>query len=176
MARYRRIARISRSKGLSGHVMAVPLDDRPLQLKDDMRLWVVPPSHGLIRETRVLSVAARDAQALLALEGVTTRATAQRLEGRYLLALAKDCDEEQDNGDKDGRGAARPSTGMTVIDERHGLLGTIVEERQGVAQALWVIDGPFGEVLIPVVKEFIRTRDATTVTVVLPPGLLELNR
>jgi 16S rRNA processing protein RimM len=106
---------------------------------------------------------------LLGLEGVTERTTAQRLVGRYLLARADDCGGQPDENERDS------AVGLTVVDEVRGFLGAIVEERFGVAQTLWVVKGPFGEVLIPAVDEFIRSRDEERVCVRVPEGLLELD-
>ena len=45
--------------------------------------------------------------------------------------------------------------GRTVVDERHGELGEIREVIETAAHDVWVIDGPYGEVLVPVVDEVI---------------------
>jgi 16S rRNA processing protein RimM len=141
----------------------------PLSVWEGLRLWIVPPEHDLIRETRVRAVAEKGEFLLLSLEGVTERTAAQRLAGRYLLALVDDCGEQLD---KDGRSS---SVGLDVVDEAWGFLGAIVNERHGFAQTLWVVEGPFGEVLIPAVDEFICSRDQSTVRVRIPAGLLELD-
>jgi 16S rRNA processing protein RimM len=171
------MAQITRVKGLAGEIVVAPTVSLPACAWEGLRLWVVPPDHDLIRETRVCSVVEQGAGLLLTLEGVADRAVAQRLAGRYLLARAEDCGEGSDERDgRDGYDEKEPCVGLTVVDETYGLLGTITEERQGVAQTLWVVDGPFGEVLIPAVDEFIRARDSDVVTVRVPHGLLELNR
>jgi 16S rRNA processing protein RimM len=177
-ADYRRIARISRAKGLAGAVVVMPVCVLPASAWENLRLWIVPPDHGLIRETRVHSVSVHsvsvhsvsgsDEHLLLSLDGVSDRATAQRLTGRSLLCRVEDC--VLVSGEK--RGSA---VGLRVIDAAHGPLGVIVEERAGSAQVLWVVAGPFGEVLIPAVDEFIDARDEDAVRVSLPEGLLGLN-
>jgi 16S rRNA processing protein RimM len=179
MANYCRLAQITRVKGLAGELVAAPLRALPLRVWENLRLWIVPPDHDLIRETRVCSVAehgARGADLLLTLEGVTDRLTAQRLQGRFVLACVDDCGEALDEVSNGGSGEAGSAVGLTVVDEERGLLGTIVEERRSTAQTLWVLDGPFGEVLVPAVEEFILSRDAEAICVHLPHGLLELNR
>jgi 16S rRNA processing protein RimM len=67
------------------------------------------------------------------------------------------------------------AVGLRVTDVARGPLGVIVEERAGAAQTLWVVDGPFGEILIPAVDEFVHARDEAAVQVSLPEGLLGLN-
>lgn len=42
-----------------------------------------------------------------------------------------------------------------IVDERHGELGEIREVIETAAHDVWVIDGPHGEVLVPVVDEVI---------------------
>jgi 16S rRNA processing protein RimM len=167
-ARYRRVAQISRAKGRIGEVIATPLRILPTSAWENLSLWIVPPDHELVRETRVRSASASGDQVLLLLEGVTNRATAQRLRGRYLLSRVEDGTDTPNEGE----GSA---VGLRVIDTRRGPLGVIIEERVGLAQTLWVVDGSFGEVLIPAVDEFVRARDKETIQVSLPTGLLELN-
>ncbi|MDR1083132.1 MAG: hypothetical protein LBL27_04615 [Coriobacteriales bacterium] len=168
MADYRRIARIIRAKGLSGEVMVLFAPGFSLRAAQGLRLWIVPPDHDLIRETSVRSVTERGEYALLALNGVTKRSVAQRLQGRSLLACAQDVKDMLITDDNS-------AVGLAVFDVERGALGTIVEERVGEEQTLWVLDGPFGEVLIPAVDELIRARDKEKVEVLLPHGLLELN-
>ena len=187
MTRYRRIAYISRARGLTGELVAAPMGDLPFRFKEGLQLWVVPPDHSLLRETKVRAArqnadvhAARqiaDVCAVrqstdtlyLTLEGVSDLATAQRLVGRYLLA--RDCDLEYETVED---GYSFP--GLSVFDSSAGFIGTVVEERSGSAQLLLVVEGPHGEVLIPAVDEFIRDCDGTALHVSLPQGLLELNR
>jgi 16S rRNA processing protein RimM len=192
---YRRVARISRAKGLAGEVAVVAAAALPLSAWEGLRLWVVPPEHGLVRTTCVRSATERGAELLLALEGVADRTTAQRLQGRHLLARVDDLDAAAyaeagavAMAAAGATGAARSAAsvpgasslasvkpGVEVTDEVHGYLGTIVEVRPGSAQALLVIEGPFGEVLVPAVDEFIRSCDGKAACVRLPSGLLELN-
>jgi 16S rRNA processing protein RimM len=141
----------------------------PFQAWEGLPLWVVPPDHDLIRKTRVLTATENEKGLVLTLEGVTDRTTAQRLVGRFLLASTDDCDVEDANRD------ASSFVGKEVVDEVRGLIGTVVEERRGTAQTLLVVEGPFGEVLIPQVDEFIRSDDGHMLGVRLPEGLLELS-
>ncbi|MDR2106041.1 MAG: 16S rRNA processing protein RimM [Coriobacteriales bacterium] len=185
---YRRIARISRAKGLAGEVTVVAAVELPVCAWEGLQLWVVPPAHRLIRTTHVRSAVERGAELLLTLEGVVDRTTAQRLQGKYLLARVDDlaatatdvshADVTHAPGvesHKDAHGLASLKAGVEVTDEVHGYLGSIVEVRPGSAQALLVIEGPFGEVLVPAVDEFIRSCDGKAACVRLPSGLLELN-
>jgi 16S rRNA processing protein RimM len=153
----------------------------PFCVDEGLRVWIVPPDHSLVRETQVRSVTESGEggnNLLLTLEGVADRTTALCLQGRYLLARVEDIEAAQvaagAAGAADTTGVAS-ALGLAVIDVAEGFLGTVVEERIGVAQTLWVVNGPAGEVLIPAVDEFICARDEHGVKVCLPQGLLELN-
>jgi 16S rRNA processing protein RimM len=169
VASYRRIAKVTHAKGLTGEVVAISASNLPFHVAQGMTLWVVPPDYDLVRETTVSSCAKHGDGWLLALEGVTDRTTAQRLSGRYLLATVED-DEEDAEIIEDS------FIGWSVHDEKAGLIGTIVEEKVGAAQTLWVVEGALGEILVPAVDEFITSIEAGTIHVTLPDGLLELNR
>lgn len=66
--------------------------------------------------------------------------------------------------------------GMTVVDSRLGELGTLDAYFTTAAHDTYVVNGRYGEVLIPVVDAFIREidPDARRMTVELPEGLVEL--
>jgi 16S rRNA processing protein RimM len=173
VARYRRIAKVSHAKGLTGEVVAVSAGNLPFHVTRGRELWVVPPDHDLVRTTKVNSVIERNDGWLLSLEGVADRSCARRLVGRYLLALV---DEDDQSASDSPTSPLTHFIGRAVYDGKAGFIGTIVEERAGAAQTLWIVEGPLGEILIPAVDAFIRSSDAKTVHVILPDGLLELNR
>ena len=50
--------------------------------------------------------------------------------------------------------------GREVRDTEHGSLGEITEVLVGPTQNVWVIEGPFGQVLMPAVDEFIKEAPA----------------
>ena len=61
-----------------------------------------------------------------------------------------------------------------VVDNLLGYLGTISEVMVGPANDVWVIDGPFGEVLVPVVDEVVvEVPDAGPIIVSVPSGLVD---
>ena len=65
--------------------------------------------------------------------------------------------------------------GREVRDTEHGSLGEITEVLVGPTQNVWVIEGPFGQVLMPAVDEFIKEAPVEgPITVSIPQGLLRL--
>jgi len=169
VSKYRCLARISRAKGLAGEVVADAVDNLPFSMQPGLPLWVVPPDHGLVRETRVQKVQQDGDAVILSLKGCDDRTCAQRLVGRFLLALDEAC--EGDVGETEAS-----FMGFEVQDKSYGSLGSIVDIQENTAQTLWTVEGPFGRILIPAVDEFIEYYDKENVYVDLPKGLVELNR
>jgi 16S rRNA processing protein RimM len=62
-----------------------------------------------------------------------------------------------------------------VFDGERGLIGEITDVIITGANDVWVIEGPFGEVLIPVIDQVIGDIDeeAGTVHITLLPGLID---
>jgi len=195
---YALIAYISQAKGLKGEVVVNPTDDLSFALREGLEVWVVPPSLRGVRETQVCTVQPQNGRVLITLSGIENRNDALALVGRHLLVRLDDDSSESPAPFDDNAGEAPINcspprndginrhlsgdapiecsvVGLEVDDVAEGYLGVIVEERVGVAQTLWVVDGPFGEVLIPAVEPFIVARAENRVTMVLPKGLLELN-
>jgi 16S rRNA processing protein RimM len=100
------------------------------------------------------------------LDGVTNVAAANELAGRQLLALAEELPEfEVEEG-------AMADVGLTIVDRTYGNLGQVTDVLDTPAQPIWVVGGRYGELMIPVVGEFIIERSADQVTVCLPDGLV----
>ena len=64
--------------------------------------------------------------------------------------------------------------GLTVIDRRRGEIGRLNDLFATAAHDIYVVTGPFGEVLIPAVKKFVIEIDQQkkTMLVDLPDGLV----
>ena len=105
---------------------------------------------------------------LVALEGVTGIGEAERLVGHALLARVDDLPEGFEAHDVDAL------LGREVVDEKSGPLGSIVEVMVGPANDVWVVDGPLGEVLLPVVESVVVDASGEgPIRVLAPEGLLE---
>ena len=67
--------------------------------------------------------------------------------------------------------------GRAVRDVRRGDLGAIEEVLRGPAQDVWVVRGPYGEVLVPAVEPIVVASDpedlAAPLVVDLPRGMVE---
>ncbi len=170
VSRYLRIAQISRAKGLLGEVVVISDYGLPLRFWDEVTFAIVPPQHDVPRSCTVETATAQnDGESyLLKLSDINDRTTAAKVVGCYLLAPTEACQGIEVL-------TSESLKGTTVVDKTYGEIGTIVEERFGIAQDIWVVEGNFGEVLIPAVEDFIVSRCSEVITVDLPQGLLELN-
>jgi 16S rRNA processing protein RimM len=88
---------------------------------------------------------------VLRLEGISDRAAAERLAGRYLEAPAE---------------ALPPETyywhqliGLAAVDEAGSDLGNVVEIFRAGENEVYRIEGPSGELLIPALREVVRSID-----------------
>ena len=68
--------------------------------------------------------------------------------------------------------------GFTLTDVNQGVIGTIESINDSTAQALFIVEGKDGQVLIPMVDDFIRKIDRKNREVVVetPEGLIDINR
>ena len=135
-----------------------------------MRVALVPPALKTSRWHVVEELGVDSGSGVLAkLSGVDDLGRAQALVGSTLLACVDELPLGYELHDVDAL------VGRVVRDERLGDLGTIEEVMRGPAQDVWVIRGPYGEVLMPVVEEFVRDlKDPEALLVRLPEGLVDL--
>jgi len=68
--------------------------------------------------------------------------------------------------------------GCKVECEIHGNIGIIEEILDQSAQDIWLVKGKHGVVMIPAVKEFVKSVDIKTklIKVILPDGLVDMNK
>lgn len=146
-AEYELVARVGKARGLEGEVTATTAGNLPFSVYEGLHVHVVPPTLQGPRELDVISVSEGAGNTYqLRFEGIDTIDVAEQIAGRFLLADVRDLE-----------GLDNPllEIGRMVVDERHGELGEIREVIETAAHDVWVIDGPYGEVLVPVVDEVI---------------------
>jgi 16S rRNA processing protein RimM len=174
MTEYRRVAHLLKARGVKGALLAqLPVGIGPGALVGLM-VHVVPPTLRGVRQTTVVAASAHARGVELILEDVVDATVAHELVGRFLLAAAHDLPVDALATLDAPRGDG--FVGKSVNEVRLGLIGMIVEERLGSAQTLWVVEGDYGEVLVPAADELIIAVEEAGVLMDLPQGLLELNR
>ncbi len=106
---------------------------------------------------------------LLRLKGLADVNAVQHLIGCEILIDVNDLTE-----DEESESTVFKLIGMSVVDCSRGELGTIEEIFTTAAHDILVVDGPFGEVLVPAINEFITEikHPEKRVLVDLPDGLV----
>ncbi len=150
--------------------MTVPVHSLPSLIAEGMMVVPVPPALKGSRKFSVISVESDDREgSLVTFEGVATISDAEELVGKTLL-VEEDCLPENFSLVN-----ASLLVGREVIDVEHGSLGEITEVLVGPTQNVWVIEGSFGQVMMPAVDEFIIEAPVEgPITVSIPQGLLRL--
>lgn len=166
--RFTRVALVLGPHGLKGEVRLKTESWLEAQDLEGLRVWIVPPSSN-ISTSRISRIRSGPRGPLAVLEGITDIDTAQLLSGREVLidsADAPDAVTEADDGSE--------LLGYAVHDPEVGDLGRITETIVTGANDVWVVHGPLGEVLIPVIDEVVLDVDDVSrlCTVRLLDGLL----
>jgi 16S rRNA processing protein RimM len=135
------------AKGLAGAVRIEPLTDHPARLAAGESLWLEDEAEP----RRILESAWGGRVPVLRLEGVSDRAAAERLAGRYLEApptpLAPDAYYWHQ------------LIGLTAADEAGAELGKVVEVFRAGENEVYRIEGPGGELLVPALRDVVRSID-----------------
>ncbi|HEX9094013.1 MAG TPA: ribosome maturation factor RimM [Coriobacteriia bacterium] len=161
------LGRIVKTHGLAGEVSVAQTGRLPLDLAVGLTVWLVPPPVAL-RSATVVAVRPGPKGPLVKLSGVDDPDTAAGLRGVTLMARAGDLPP--------GAGDEEPDpVGLSVRDADRGVLGTVEEVIVTGANDVWIVRGPFGQVLIPVIEQCVELVDwdAMIADVRLLPGLIE---
>lgn len=147
--------------------MVRPLADLPFSVPAGAEVFFNPPSlHGIHRAT-LASVEAGERDCVVSLEGVTDTASVSDLVGKTVLAHVEDLPRVPED----------TVVGRAVTCVERGDLGTIDDVfSAGTANLVWVVHGPFGEVLVPVVDEVVLDIPddvSQPIVVHLPYGLVD---
>ena len=141
------VARVLGAKGLAGSVRIEALTDHPERLTAGESVWVEDEADA----RTILEAGFGGRVPVLRLEGVSDRAAAERLVGRYLEAPAN---------------ALPPDTyywhqliGLAAVDEAGAELGHVVEIFRAGENEVYRIEGPSGELLIPALRDVVRSID-----------------
>ncbi|MBI5231162.1 MAG: 16S rRNA processing protein RimM [Coriobacteriales bacterium] len=145
-AEFVRIGRVVKPHALKGEVVVVPATDLPLSSLVGIDVWFVPPPSS-IRTSRISSVRQGPKGPLVTLEGVDGIDAAEALRDAELLARGSDIPEPP--------GPEFDPVGLVVIDAQRGDLGSVQELIITGANDVWVVEGPFGEVLLPVIDDVV---------------------
>jgi 16S rRNA processing protein RimM len=159
------VGRITRAHGVRGEIAVLPLSQIESRFEPGSRLLV----EGLDRTVTVASARPyRGHGLLLVLEGVADRTQAEALAGRYLVIPSSEA-----GALPEGEFWPHQLVGCEVVTEDGRSLGRIREVIRTPANDVWAADGLDGEVLLPALKDVVRTVDVAGKLVVVRdvPGL-----
>jgi len=165
---YVAVGRVTKTHGLRGEVSVVSDAGASLASLAGSLAWFVPPPKAT-RCARILSARPGPKGTLLTFEGVTSIDDASLLVGCDILVSSECLPDEWRDVDEPG------CEGFLVFDSLRGELGRIEETIVTGANDVWVVRGPLGEVLVPVIADVVDRvdPDARRVEVTLLPGLIE---
>ncbi|HEY8771884.1 MAG TPA: ribosome maturation factor RimM [Candidatus Limnocylindria bacterium] len=141
------VARVLGAKGLAGSLRIEALTDHPERLAPGEKLWVEEEA----TPRTVVEMGWGGRVPVLRLEGISDRATAERLVGRYLEAPAQPLPADTYYWHQ--------LIGMAAVDEAGNELGTVVEIFRAGENEVYRIEGPSGELLVPALRDVVRTID-----------------
>ena len=156
------LGRVVKTHGLKGEVSVAPAADLPFVLPFGLEVWFVPPPSSA-RSGRVESVRPGPKGPLVKVSGIDDVVAAAALVGTEMLA-------------REGQLPASwfevvapefSADGMRVTDKKRGYLGEVVETIVTGANDVWVVHGPFGEVLLPVIDDVVMSIDQDTSEIVV---------
>lgn len=172
MSAFARVAYIAKTRNLEGSVVATSADGLPFFLCEGMEVHFVPPSLRGPRNARVSSVRQlKDDSYEVGFDGIVSIDDAEKVVGCYCLAQSDSLPEVDPSEDP------RMLLDFSVQDIAFGDLGVVCEVVLNPAQAILVVEGPRGEVMIPFVDEFVETIDVQSraLQVSVPAGLIAIN-
>lgn len=149
MRSYKNIARVVRPHGKKGELLVQPLRGLPFLLHPGLRVALTPPQLKGDRFRTVKSVNPVGEDALVSFEGIDSIGAAEKMSGCFVLAALDDIDL----GPLDV--AFDDLVGRHVYDERYGDVGYISEILETPANDVWVVEGDYGEVLLPVIDQVV---------------------
>ncbi|MDR3136033.1 MAG: hypothetical protein LBU07_01140 [Coriobacteriales bacterium] len=180
---YHLLAQVIRAKGLHGATRVRAIGD-PAQLYPHRQVWIVPPLLKGVRQTQISASGKPNdvGELVLSLDGVNDRAAACELAGRYLLAATEQCvihGEGQRNVMVERpiplfESARAQAAGCHFWDVEQGELGRLEQTESGSHYDCWIIDGPWGKLRVPAVKDYLVDSEPGLVTLRLPDGFLAI--
>jgi len=162
------IARVVKAHGLAGELSCTEFEGPLDELAPGLEVWFVPPPDGA-RSGRLRSVRPGPKGVLATVDGVDSIDEARALQGTLMLAPTAELPSGWVSEDEPNY------VGLSVNDVERGYLGEVADVIVTGANDVWVLhNGPFGEVLLPVIDDGVLSVDEEehAATVRLLPGLL----
>lgn len=171
--RWADVAELIATQGLKGRLVARSVRGLPFLLSEGSAVHFVPPTLDGPRRARVRSVQHLGSdEYAVEFDKVRDRDTAELLTGSHCLLAY---DDLPDDFDDILHANAEYLEGFLVVDRTLGEIGRIADVREMPTQELLIVESAAGEVMIPLVDEFVLEfdDDARVLTMDLPRGLAD---
>ncbi|MBI3787544.1 MAG: 16S rRNA processing protein RimM, partial [Ignavibacteriales bacterium] len=158
-----------KSVGIRGEVKVQLLTDQPRRFSKLKSVWIGEREESAEKLT-IESSRIQGFTVVLKFDEIDSRTAADILQGRYVFISAKDVIVPPK-----GSFFIDDVIGMTVVSEEGEPVGTVKDILQTPANDVWVVQNGTKEVLLPAVKEVIKTVDLKRKEVVIHvmEGLLD---
>jgi 16S rRNA processing protein RimM len=165
------VAKMKRPVGLKGEIALEPMTDYRERLLQLANVWI-GQDEETARSRRVDRVRMTSSTVILKLGDVGSRTQAEEYRGQYVFV-----DEEDSPRPEPGSYYVHEVVGLDVVREDGTFIGRIRDVQKFPAQDIWIAVQGDREVMIPAVKEIIRSVELDTrrVIVRLPEGFIDEN-
>lgn len=141
---YRNIARVARPHGKHGEVIVQPVRGLPFLLEPGMEVALTPPA---LDRDRFCNVDAVWDDGRVRFSGIDSLNDAESISGCFVLAHSEDIVLDALTV------AFDDLIGRAVVDVRFGELGEVSGVIETPANDVLQVEGPYGEVLVPVIEQ-----------------------
>ena len=145
---WKNIATVTSTQGLKGEVVVQGTGDLPFSVFEGTHVFFVPPVLKGPNEAVVESVSEDARGALVRFQGITAIDEAAELVGRGILVERSDIPGDLFCADL--------LTGRSAEDDERGYIGVVTDLMHLPANDVLVVEGPLGDILIPVIADCIR--------------------
>lgn len=163
------VGKVSKSVGIRGEVKVVPFTDDPQRFNGLQSVWL-GTSEAPLEHLNVVSVRVERSSVALRLEGVDSRTAADAKRGKIVYVA-----EEEAVTPPKGSYFIHDIIGMDVRTESGEVVGAVKEVLQLPANDVWVVMKGEKEILIPAIKQVIKSVDLKRRAIVIHAieGLLD---
>lgn len=168
--KYLLVGKITKPHGLRGEVKIYCFSGQPENFLEYKELTLCDLKGKLSGPIVVTKSRVQGKAAVVKFATIADRTAAESIEGYEVLLLKEHLPQA-----KPGEYYWHQYQGKELIDKDGSPIGTVKELFSSGAQDILVVTTESGEVLVPIIDEFIIDETDDRLVVELPPGLLEIN-
>ena len=162
------IGKIVKAHGIKGDLQVYPYTQGPESLKNFKRIFTGPQTKPQEHEIHSVKIKGPK-KVVVKLKGVDNRDQAESLLDTELWITPEQLPKLDDDEHYHYQ-----LIGLNVFTEQNDFLGKVKDLLDTSAHTIYIVLGPYGEILIPAVSQFVKKIDLEQgkIIVDLPPGLV----